>query len=331
MKTNAPLPHQFQPQPQPQPRENGYAPHVALLVVQFAFGSIPVIGKIVLQIVPSLAVVGLRVGITALALYSFQRFRGGLKLSQSSDYWRLLVLSFFGVTLNQILFVTGLSLTKASNTSLLAVTIPIFAMTVGAILGIEKFRAVKILGIVVAALGVILLIDPRSASFSSETTLGDILIVLNSLSYGIYVVISKNVFTRNGALRSIAWVFIFASMICVPLGAFSLSTINVQAVSLSIWLLILYIALIATLLPYLLNAYALARVNPSLVAVYVYLQPLIGFMTAVFFLGEKITLKTIFAALLIFSGVFLVTRRRRQSRENELEISAVTESRLTGG
>ncbi|HYP51862.1 MAG TPA: DMT family transporter [Pyrinomonadaceae bacterium] len=298
------------------------APHLALLLVQITFGSLPVIGKVVLKIIPSFAVVGFRVGITALALFLFQRFRGDLKLEKRGDYRRFAVLSFFGVTLNQFLFISGLSLTKASNTSLLAVTIPIFALTVGSVFGVEKLRAAAILGIIVAAAGVVLLIDPRNASFSSETTLGDVLIILNSLSYGIYVVFSKDVITRNGALKSIAWVFIFASVICVPIGVFSLSSVDLLAVSPLIWLLILYIALVATLLPYLLNAWALARVNPSLVAVYIYLQPLFGFFMAVVFLGEKVSVLTIFAAILIFSGVFLVTRRRE---------SEIAESHLSGG
>lgn len=302
--------------------EKSYAPHVALLLVQITFGSLPVIGKVVLKVIPSFALVGFRVGLTALALFIFQRFRGDLKLAERGDYWRLAVLSFFGVTLNQILFISGLSLTKASNTSLLAVTIPIFALTVGSILGVERLRPLTIFGIAVAALGVVLLIDPRHASFSSETTLGDVLIVLNSLSYGIYVVVSKNVITRNGALKSIAWVFIFAGSICVPLGAYSLSPIEIASVSPVIWLLILYIALVATLAPYLLNAWALARVNPSVVAVYIYLQPVIGFLTAVVFLDEKITLWTIAAAILIFSGVFLVTRRRKLQ---------IAESHASGG
>lgn len=295
----------------PVSHEKSYAPHVALLLVQITFGSIPVIGKIVLKVIPSFGLVGIRVGLTALVLFLWQRYRGDLRLKDRRDYRRLAILSFFGVTLNQILFVSGLSLTKASNTSLLAVTIPIFALTVGSILGVEKLRALKIFGIVLAANGVVLLIDPRHASFSSETTLGDVLIILNSLSYGIYVVVSKDVITRNGALKSIAWVFIFASVICVPLGFYSLSTIEIAAVSPVIWLLALYIALVATLPPYLLNAFALARVNPSTVAVYIYLQPVIGFVTAVIFLEEKITSLTILAALLIFSGVFLVTRKRK--------------------
>jgi drug/metabolite transporter (DMT)-like permease len=292
-----------------------YAPHLALLATQFFFGSLPVIGKIVLKTIPAFGLVGFRIGIAALVLFAFQRSRGTMRLENKGDYWRLFVLSFFGVALNQILFISGLALTKASNSSLLAVTIPIFALSVGSILGVERLRAVKIVGIVAAAIGVVLLIDPRKASFSSETTLGDLLIILNSLSYGIYVAASKETITRNGAIKSTAWLFVFASLICVPLGLFSLSAIEIAAVPFWIWLLVLHIALVSTAAPYLLNAYALARVNPSTVAVYVYLQPIIGFLLAVIFLGEEVSALTVFAALLIFAGVFLATKKREISHE----------------
>jgi drug/metabolite transporter (DMT)-like permease len=135
------------------------------------------------------------------------------------------------------------------------------------------------------------------------------MIILNSLSYGIYVATSKEVITRNGAFRSMMWVFVFAAIVCVPLGLVSLSSVDVGNVSGAIWLLVLYIAAGATAAPYLLNAWALARVSPSTVAVFVYLQPLIGFILAVIFLNETIDFRFIIAALLVFAGVFLTTRR----------------------
>lgn len=284
-------------------------PFIALVLVQVFFGSLPVIGKIVLAVIPAVSLVGIRVGLTALVLFLIQLYRRRLWLHEKSDYVRLAILSLFGVVFNQLLFVGGLSLTKAANTSLLAVTIPVFALIVGSIVGSEPLRTTKIVGIILAALGVVMLIDPRAASFSSETTIGDMMIIVNSLSYGIYVATSKDVITRNGAFRSVMWVFIFASIVCVPLGLFSLRTVDVAAIGSDIWLLCVYIAIGATATPYFLNAWALARVNPSTVAVFVYLQPLIGFVLAVIFLGETIDFRFIIAALLVFAGVFLTTRR----------------------
>ena len=185
------------------------------------------------------------------------------------------------------------------------------AFAVSAIVGTEKLRLIKVIGIVLAAAGVINLIDPRNASFSSETTLGDMMIIANSLSYGIFVATSKETITRNGAFRSMMWIFIFASIVCVPLGLWSLSSIDPISVSTNIWLLVLNISVIATAGPYLLNAYALSKVNPSIVAVYIYLQPIIGFILAVIFLNEILDLKFAVAAVLVFVGVWLTTKRKR--------------------
>lgn len=165
--------------------DNDLKPHLALLGVQVLFGSLPVIAKVVLTVIPAVALVGFRVGITALVLFSVQLYRKRVWLQYREDYLKLAAISLFAVTFNQLLFIGGLSLTKASNTSLLAVTIPIFTLIVSRLAGTELLRAGKVLGIALAAAGVIFLIDPRNASFSSATTLGDLMIIANSLSYGI--------------------------------------------------------------------------------------------------------------------------------------------------
>ena len=286
-------------------------PYLALIGVQFFFGTGPVVGKIVLKQIPAVGLVGFRVGITALVLVAIQALRKRFWLQEKSDYWKLAVLSLFGVTLNQLFFVLGLSFTTASNTALLAVTIPVFALAAGAVAGIERIRAIKVFGILLAAGGVILIIDPRKASFTSDTTLGDLLIIANSLCYGIYVATSKTIVSRNGAFRSMMWIFIFAAIICVPLGTYSMSSVDTGAVEPLIWLLVAYSAIGVTVAPYLLTAWAIARVNASTVAVFIYLYPIIAFILAVIFLGEHIDLKFIGAAALILSGVYLVLKRRQ--------------------
>lgn len=289
--------------------DRSLSPYLALFWVQIFFGTFPVIGKVALAVIPAVALVGFRVGFTAAVLVVYQTARRRVWLSDRRDYLRLAGISLLGVTFNQLLFTTGLSLTKASNTSLLAVTIPVFALAAGAVLGTERLGLQKLAGIIFAAVGVILLIDPRSASFSSETTIGDMLIVLNSLSYGIYVAISKGIVTRNGAMRSMMWVFVFAAIVCVPLGFVSMQSVDVAVVERDIWLAVFYVSLIGTAMPYLLNAWALTRVDPSTVAVFIYLQPVIGFLMAVAFLNETVGLNFVAAAILVFAGVYLVTKK----------------------
>ncbi len=291
--------------------EKNYAPHIALIAVQILFGASAIMGKIALLGFPPMAIVGFRVGGGALAFYVLQRFRGNLHLDKKIHYLYFAFFALFGITVNQLLFFTGLSMTTATNTSLLAVLIPVFAIIVSAIVGNDVLSWRKILGIFIAALGVIYLIDPRKASFSSTTTQGDILIILNSFSYAIYIAISKKLISHYGALKSIAWVFIFGSLINVPIGLFSLSSVELNNVSSLSWLALGGVVIFSTILAYFFNAWALARVEPSIVAVYVYLQPLIGTFLAIMVLGEPWKNQIIGAMLLIFTGVFLVTRKRK--------------------
>jgi drug/metabolite transporter (DMT)-like permease len=144
---------------------NNYSPHVALLAVQVMFGSAPILGKFALTTFPPLAIVGFRVGGAALAFYFLQRFRGNLRLKRRSHYLYFALFSCLGVVCNQLLFFKGLSLTTATNTSLLAVMIPIFAILVSVLIGNDKLSWQKTLGVILAGGGVIYLIDPINASF----------------------------------------------------------------------------------------------------------------------------------------------------------------------
>lgn len=296
----------------PADKNESLAPHFALLAVQAMFGSAPILGKFALAAFPTLTIVGFRVAGAALAFFLLQRMRGGFRLERRSHYFHFAALTCFGVVFNQLLFFKGLSLTTATNTSLLAVTIPVFAILVSAAIGNDRLTWMKILGVVLACAGVVYLIDPMKASFSSETTQGDVLIILNCLSYATYIAVSKRIIIHYGALKSIAWIFLFGSVVNVPLGLYSLSTVEAGAIGWQAWLAVATIVVFPTILSYYWNTWALARVEPSVVAVYIYLQPLIGTLLAIFVLGEAWKPRIFPAMALIFTGVFLVTRKRQR-------------------
>ena len=289
-----------------------YAPHIALFVVQLMFGSAPILGKFALEEFPSFVIVGFRVGGGALAFYILQRINGGMHLDKRIHYLYFAIFAVFGIVLNQLLFIHGLSLTTATNTSLLAVLIPIFAIIVSAGVGNDSLTVRKIGGILLAAAGVVYLIDPSNASFSSSTTQGDILVILNSISYAIYLAISKKLISHYGALKSIAWLFIFGSVVNIPIGLFSLQSVELAEVSMKAWLALAAVVIFPTILAYYWNTWALARVEPSIVAVYIYLQPIIGTFLAITILGEPWSIRIIAAMVLIFAGVYLVTKKKKQ-------------------
>lgn len=287
------------------------APHLALLAVQVLFATWPIIGKIALHSVPSVALVGFRVAGASIMLLVFARIRGALQPIRKPDWPLLIASSLLGLVLNQLLFTKGLSLTTAINATLLSTTIPVFTLVVGVVLGTDRATLRRMVGIALAGAGVLYLIGPGRASFSSVTHLGDLLIVANSFCYGAYIAISKNLMKRYNALSVIAWIFVVGCVVTVPVGAISLAHISIAAISWQVWLAILYIIVLPTAGAYFLNGWALARVPPSTVAVYIYLQPIIAFAVAPFVLGESLTVNTVLASLLIFAGVLVVTRRQR--------------------
>jgi len=292
------------------------APHLALIAVQLLFATWPIVGKIALRAVPPVALVGFRVAGATLALLILARASGNLHKIKRADWSLLVVSSILGLILNQWLYVKGLSLTTAINATLLSTTIPVFTLLVGVALGTDLVTLRRVLGIALAAAGVLYLIGPDRAEFSSLTRAGDLLIVSNSLCYGAYIAVSKDLVKRYNSLTVITWIFVVGCVATIPAGVIGMAHIPLRSISWEVWLAILYVILLPTAGAYYLNAWALARVPPSTVAVYIYLQPLIAFAFAPLILGEPLSASAVIASLLIFAGVVVVTRRRQLKAGN---------------
>lgn len=292
-------------------KENQLAPHLALIAVQVMFGTWPLIGKIALRSVSSASLVGFRILGAALVFALLQRKASELtRLPRRVIAW-LLLSSVLGVSINQLLFVKGLSLTTAINATLLSTTVPVFILVVSIAFGYDRASLRHVLGIALAASGVIYLIDPWRANFAGNTTLGNILVIASSLCYGAYISVSRDLFRRYGALNVITWLFLLGTLVTLPFAAYAWSTDNLGDVSFPAWLSISYIILVPTVGAYYLNSWAITRVPPSVVAIYIYLQPLLAFGLAPLVLGESWNSRTIVACLLIFAGVAVVTIRGR--------------------
>ena len=230
---------------------------------------------------------------------------------RKGDFLWLALSSLLGVVFNQLLFVKGLSYTTVINSTLIGTTIPVFTLLFSIAFGYDSLSLRKTLGIMLAACGVVYLVDPLRANFSHETTLGNLLIVANSISYGAYIAISQDLVKRYGALTFITWIFLLGSIVSIPISIWTLSDVPLLHIGAGVWLAVLYIILVPTVGAYYLNSWALARVTPSTVAVYIYLQPLIAFALAPLILGEQLNSRIWFASLLIFAGVAIVTLRAR--------------------
>src|SRR5262245_35853694 len=187
-------------------------PHFALIAVQIFFATWPIVGKLTLRTLPAVALVGLRVGGAAIVLVLLARYTQNLRPIARSDWPLLIVSCVLGLVLNQWLFVKGLSLTTAIHSTLLSTSIPVSTLLLGIFLGTDRATWRRWIGIILAAIGVLYLVGPSQANFSSSTRVGDLLIVANSLCYGAYIAVSKDLVRRYHPLTVITWIFVVGSI-----------------------------------------------------------------------------------------------------------------------
>jgi drug/metabolite transporter (DMT)-like permease len=221
------------------------------------------------------------------------------------DHAALFGLSLLGITLNQALFLLGLGRTSPFAAALLSATIPVCTAGLSAALGLERLRARTVFGLGVAIAGVLVLTGLRTIDR------GAALVALNSLLYASYLVLGRSTIVRLGALRVVTWVFTYGAITFAPFALPELVAAAPELTTRGTWLL-LYILAMPTIVAYLLNAWALGRSTPTLVTVYIYLQPLIAGLLAYVQLGQALSSRMGTAGVLVLVGVTIVATRRAE-------------------
>ncbi len=220
----------------------------------------------------------------------------------ASDHARLFGLSLLGVTINQTLFLLGLRQTTSVTAALLSVAIPVFTAGLSVLLGHERLSLRIALGLGCAACGVLTLTGV------ARPDAGAILVALNSLSYSLYLVLSRRTLARLGVFRTLAWLFFWGVVALAPFGTGplveALRTASPRALA-----LVVFVIAVPTVLAYLANAWALVRSTPGLVTVYIFLQPLLAALLAYAQLGQTLKPRLFLAASLIVPGVLLAALR----------------------
>ena len=284
--------------------------HVALLAVQMSFGGFHVVAKILLDELTPLALAGIRVGIATpillLLAWSFDRC-----LPKRGDLPILALLGLLGVFLNQLLFIVGLQFTTATNASILMPSIPVFAVAVAALLRIESIGWRRLLGIALAVAGALVVLGPGRLSTSSSVVLGNLLILLNCLSYATFLVLQRPLLERLPWRTTIAWAFLFGGTGVLAVASLDLFRLEPAAVSGSTWAGIAYIVALPTVFSYAVNTWAVKRSSPSMAATYTTAQPLFAAALASWFLGEVLGWREGVGFLLIAAGLLRVSWRRR--------------------
>ena len=228
------------------------------------------------------------------------------------DLFYLLGCSVFGVVINQVLFLVGLDMTSPINSSILISTNPIFAFVFAAIILKENISFLKGFGLALGLTGVMMLIlQNGTPDLGSTTFIGDILTLINTISWAFYTVIIKKMLEKYHPVTVMKWTFFFGMFINIPVGYREWSTMNWSAITLNGWLGISFILIGATFLGYLFISFGLRRLSPTIVSTYTYMQPVVAAYFATILGQDHIDFVMITAVVFIFIGVFVVSRQRK--------------------
>lgn len=224
------------------------------------------------------------------------------------DIYYLFFCSLFGVVINMLLFFEGLSLTSPISASIIMITTPLLVYFISVSISIEKYSITKFLGVILGLTGAVILIS-NGNSFRISS-LGDFYVFINAISYSIYLIMVKKMMTKYHPITVLSIIFFFGLIIILPITYDDLSSVNFTNLPLSIVFKILFVVLFTTCIAYFLNIFALSKLKSSVVAFYIYLQPLLATIISLFWGKDVLSSIKIIAASLIFLGIYFVVYKR---------------------
>jgi drug/metabolite transporter (DMT)-like permease len=252
-----------------------------------------------------------RVAVSMLLFCTLFLFKPGKVPIDKKDIPRFLLCALTGIVINQIFFIKGLSLTTAIHSSLLSLGTPIFITIIAAWLLKERFNLIKAGGLIcgIGGAAVLILMKDNSAT-SDNMLLGDILILINAISYATYLVIVRPLMAKYSGIQVLRWIFTLGAVVIIPFGLPQFLETNWSQFNTSHWIALGYVAVTVTFVAYLLTVYSISIIGSSATGAFIYTQPIFAAIIATLFAGEQFNITKGIAALMIFTGVYLVNFKK---------------------
>lgn len=221
---------------------------------------------------------------------------------------RTLPLGLLGITANQLLFIEGLSRTTAAHSAILIALLPVHVLILSALAGQERITVAKVAGVAIAFAGVVAVASEKGLGAAGATLTGDLLTLCAGLAFAGYTVAGRPVLRDLGPLRTTALSFLCGGAAVLVPGLPAAWRQHWGAVSGTAFAGLAYVLLIATVAAYLLYYFAVDRLDPSKVAAYMYLQPLVAAVVAFVLRGEPLSGQFLAGGGLILAGVMAAER-----------------------
>lgn len=235
------------------------------------------------------------------------------------DFLPLFFASIFGVAFNMLLFFGGLAITTPINGAVLMLNTPLFVVILARLFGKEHLGRKKMAGILLAGLGAGLLMTGKGIQFSQSTLQGDIMITVNAIFYAIYLVSVKKLLQTYTVMTVSKWTFLFGLLLITPFALPHFQDFSFSALPLKILLEMGYVIVFTTFFAYLLNAWAIEKGGAVIVGSYIYLQPVLAGLIAIFVGSDSFSWTKLLAALLVFTGVFFTSDKQQELLQKQWE------------
>ena len=229
------------------------------------------------------------------------------------DLLKLAGAGILGLFLPQLTFLHAIAHTTPVDLSVMSTTTPIFTMFVAAIFLKEPITWKKALGVVLSFGGILWLIlqSTFGGHGPSETEpIGIMFCFANYIVFALYLGTCRNLIARYSVVTSMKWMFLVSFLVSLPFSLPKLPATEFALVSTQVWWEIGFMIIFSTFIAYYLIPAAQQRIRPTLVSMYGYLQPIIAIAAAIWTGLDRITLTKLVAALLVFTGVWVVNQSR---------------------
>ena len=298
--------------------------HLSIFLSCLIWGLMSPIGKDAMNNgISGLDMVAFRVIGAGILFWLTSLFIPSVKVS-NHDKLMIALAALCGLVCNQCCFTIGLSLTSPINSSIITTTLPIVTMLLAALILHEPVTFKKVIGILCGASGaLILVLGSISAASAKEGNLkGDLLCVISQFSFGFYLCIFKKLMKKYDVVTFQKWMFLFGSIMVIPLSFHSLSLLSWNTITVKTWLETAFVVVAATYFAYIFNMIGQRILRPTVISMYNYVQPIAACIVSVMAGLAIFGWKQSIAIFFVFIGVYLVTKSKSH---HDLEKEAKTD------
>ncbi|MFN8403132.1 MAG: DMT family transporter [Anaerolineales bacterium] len=272
------------------------------------WGGMYVVSKVVLEVIPPFALLTLRLSLGFLSLGIVILFRKTRAPITQREFWQSFLVGIVGYGISLGFQFTGTKLSTASNGALITSATPAFVLLFAFLLLHEKITMRQTFALIVSTLGVLAVIDPRTAQLSPSLFLGNTLLFFAGLTWALYSVLVRKVARNIDLLTSSAVMLLGGIPSSALLGFYEVNSQGIGAITLGIVGGILFLGIISTAIAMFLWNYAFKELPAALASLTFFAQPVVGTLLGWLFLNEKITPLFLFGGVLIGIGILISTK-----------------------